>query len=379
MLIKNVNIVFLDRIKKGSVTVSDSKIKGINIESSDDNEIIDGKGMYLAPGFIDIHIHGAGGSDTMDGTYLSINTISKTILKHGTTSFVPTTMTCDILDINKAVLSIKEAIEKGTDGAEVLGAHLEGPFVSPKMLGAQNPKYVKSPSIECFEKITGDNISLIKSVTLAPEINGAEKLIKYLSSKNIVVSAGHSAASFNETMKSIEYGISHSTHLYNVMTGFKHREPGVVGAVFDSDITTELICDGIHVSYPSIRIALKQKSTNNVILITDAMSACCMEDGLYSLGGQSVIVKNNTAMLKNGSLAGSVLTLDKSVKNLYENTNYKLNEIIKMVTYNPAKHCKVHNRKGIIKEGYDADLVLFDENINIKMSVVNGEVKYVNI
>ena len=177
-------------------------------------------------------------------------------------------------------------------------------------------------------------------------------------------------------MESIKWGVCHSTHLYNTMTPLSHRSPGVVGAIFDSDITTETISDGIHISYPSLRIAYKQKGTDNVLLITDAMMACCMPDGEYLLGGQKVTVTAGAARLKSGSLAGSVLTLDKAVNNVYKNSNFPLHEIVKMASYNGAKHCKIDDRKGQIKEGYDADLILFDDDINIKKVFLLGKEVY---
>ena len=155
------------------------------------------------------------------------------------------------------------------------------------------------------------------------------------------------------------------------MTPLNHREPGVVGATFDSDITTETISDGIHISYPALRIAYKQKGTDKVLLISDAMEACCMPDGEYLLGGQEVTVSNGAARLRNGALAGSVLTLDKAIYNVYKNSNYPLYEVVKMASYNGAKHCRVEDHKGLIKEGYDADLVLFDDNISVKKVFVS--------
>lgn len=374
MLIKNCNIIYLDKIELGSVLIEDGKIKEINPESiSNDLDIIDGNGLYLSPGFIDVHIHGAGGYDTMDGTFNAINEISKTIIKHGTTSFTPTTMTVSIEDINKSMISIKEAKDNGTDGAIVLGAHLEGPFISPKAIGAQNPNYLVEPTIENFNAMVKNAEDAVVSITIAPEIPGAKELIKILSEKGIVCSIGHTKATYEEAIDGIKCGCSHSTHLFNAMTGFTHREPGVVGAIFDTDITTETISDGIHISYPSLRIAYKQKTSDKVLLVTDAMRACCMPDGMYDLGGQDVVVKDSAARLLSGNLAGSILTLDKAVKNVYENTDMPLYEVIKMATLNPAKHCKVSHKKGLIKEGYDADLVLFDENINIKKVIVSGK------
>ena len=376
MLIKNCNIIFIDKIEKGSVLIENGKIKEINPTTPYEGETIDANGLYLSPGFIDVHIHGAAGYDTMDGTFKSINEIAKAIAKHGTTSFTPTTMTVASEDILQSMKVIKEAKLNGTDGANVLGAHLEGPFISPKAIGAQNPKYVLAPSIENFNKIVGDYEDAVISITLAPEVDGAEELIKYLSDKSIKVSMGHTKATYEEAMNGINCGCSHATHLFNAMTGFAHREPGVVGAVFDSPITTETISDGIHISYPSLRTAYKVKGTDKVLLITDAMMACSMPDGMYALGGQEVEVKNGAARLKDGTLAGSILTLDKAVKNVYNNSNYDLFEVVKMATYNAAKHCKVENKKGLIKEGFDADLLLFDKDIDIKHVIINGKLNY---
>lgn len=373
MLIKNCNIIYLNKIEKGSLLIENGKIKEINPISCYDEDIVDADGLYVSPGFIDVHIHGAGGFDTMDGTNDAINSIAKTIVKHGTTSFTPTTMTVSVEDINKSMKVIKELKENGTDGAHILGAHLEGPFINSKAIGAQNPDYLLPPTISAYNEIVKGCEDAVVSMTLAPEVPGAKELIKYLSNKGIVCSMGHSKATYEEAMKAIECGVSHSTHLYNAMTPLNHRNPGVVGATLDSDITTETISDGIHISYPALRIAYKQKSTDNVLLITDAMMACSMPDGEYSLGGQNVTVIDGAARLKNGALAGSVLTLDRAVNNVYKNSTLPLHEIVKMASYNGARHCKVHDRKGQIKEGYDADLILFDDDINIKKVFILGK------
>ena len=376
MLIKNCNIIYLDKIEKGSVLVENGKIKEINPSNVNDTEVIDAEGLYLSPGFIDVHIHGAGGCDTMDGTVESINTIAKTIVQHGTTSFTPTTMTVAAEDIRKSMEVIKKLKEEGTEGANVLGAHLEGPFISPKAIGAQNPNFLLAPSVENYNKIVGDYSDAVVSITMAPEVEGAKELIKYLSDNGVTVSMGHTKATYDEAIEGIKCGACHSTHLYNAMTPFTHREPGVVGATFDTDITTETISDGIHISYPALRTAYKQKGTDKVLLVSDAMEACGMPDGQYSLGGQDVIVKNGAARLLDGTLAGSVLTLDKAVKNIYNNSGYPLNEVVRMATYNGAKHCHVEDHKGLIKEGYDADLILFNEDIEIQKVFVNGKEVY---
>ncbi len=237
---------------------------------------------------------------------------------------------------------------------------------------SQNPNFLIPPTIENFNSMVGDAEDAVVSITIAPEVPGAKELIKELSRKGIVCSIGHTKATYNEAMEGIKCGCCHSTHLFNAMTPFAHREPGVVGAIFDSEITTETISDGIHISYPSLRIAYNQKTTDKVLLVTDAMMACAMPDGMYALGGQDVIVKDGAARLLSGSLAGSILTLDKAVKNVYQNVGLSLNEAVKMATFNAARHCKVEDKKGLVKEGYDADLVLFDEDINIKKVLVGG-------
>lgn len=376
MIITNCRIIYKDKIEKGSVRIQEGQITAVNPEQIEDEEILDANGLYLSPGFIDIHIHGAAGFDTMDGSEEAVNSIAKEIAKHGTTSFLPTTMTVSIQEINQSMQVIKKLKEKGTGGAYVLGAHLEGPFVSPQAIGAQNPKYLMKPSIAAYDKMVAGCEDAVVSMTLAPEMEGAKELVEYVTMQGVVCSAGHTKATYSQIKEAIEWGISHATHLYNAMTPFTHREPGTVGAIFDSELTTETISDGIHIAYPALKIAYKQKTTDKVILVTDAMMACCMPDGKYSLGGQEVIVYEGAARLENGALAGSVLTLDQAVRNVHQNCNLPLYEAVKMATYNPAKFCKIAHKKGLIAKGYDADLLLFDENIKIKKVFIKGNEIY---
>lgn len=370
MIFKDFKLIFTDRIERGSIKVENGKITSFNPDEEDE-EMIFGHGRYLSPGFVDIHIHGAGNKDTMEGTFEALNTISKTIAQHGTTTFLPTTMTVDVRDIRKAVEMAKDSQGK-VEGANIGGVHLEGPFLSIDAIGAQNPNFVMKPSIETFKEMVGDNIHLIKNITIAPELEGAKELIPYLRENGINVSMGHTKATYEEAMEGIRAGCNHSTHLFNAMTPFSHREPGVVGAIFDTDISTETISDGIHVSYPSLRVAYRQKSPDRVLLVTDAMMACGMPDGVYTLGGQPVISKDGSARLESGALAGSILTMDKAVKNVYEHTDLALHEVIKMASYNGARFIGAEKSKGRIALGYDADLIIFGENIAIEHVFIQG-------
>ncbi|HEY5560446.1 MAG TPA: N-acetylglucosamine-6-phosphate deacetylase [Clostridiaceae bacterium] len=378
MIINNCKLVYLDKVECGSLLIKNNIIEKINPKMYEDEIIIDGGGRFLSPGFIDIHTHGAAGYDVMEGSYQSLNSVSLTLASHGITSFLPTLVPSTIPLIVKALEGIKKAMGK-TLGANILGANFESPFVNIAMAGALDINYLLPPTIDNIKNIIDDYASIITSMTIAPELEGAMELIAYLTKIGIKASLGHTNANYNEAILGIEKGISHSTHLYNAMKGLHHREPGTVGAIFDTHISCELICDGIHVSYPSIRIALKQKTTDEIILISDSMMATCMGEGEYSLGGLKVYVKNGSARLENGTLAGSLLTLDKSISNLLLNTSLKLPELIKMATYNPAIFCGVANKKGLIKEGYDGDLILFDEAINIHKVIIGGNIIENNI
>lgn len=375
MYIQNAKIIYPDRIESGSVSIQDQRITGINGEIPDKNDmIIDGQGLYLAPGFIDIHIHGAGGHDTMEGTPEALDSIATTIAAQGTTAFLPTTMTTPVDRINHALRAIGQRRDGGGPGAQVLGAHLEGPFISGAAIGAQNPAYLQEPSIDVYQAMTEGCGDVPVSITMACELEGSDALITYLAGQGLVVSIGHSNATYEEVCRAVAAGASHTTHLFNGMSGLHHREPGVVGATFDLEaLTTEVITDGIHISWPVLRTTFRQKGTDQVCLISDAMMACGMPDGVYELGGQEVIVADKAARLRTGSLAGSVLTLREAVRNVTRHCGIPLHEAVKMATLNPARFCGVDDHKGRIAPGYDADLVLFDEDFQIKQVIIGGK------
>lgn len=373
----NGKIIISGKLYHKKAILFDEKIKNIineeEINNIDGIEKIDVKGKYISPGFIDMHIHGFDGFDTMDATEEAMQAISKGIARNGVTSFLPTTMSMPIENINRALDNIRKIKEKGVQGAEILGVHVEGPFINKKFKGAQKKEYI----IPFDYDIINDHKDIISLITIAPELEGALDFIKKVKNEtNIVLSIGHSDATFEETLEGITCGISHITHLFNAMTGLHHRNPGVVGAAFTSNVSCELIADEIHVHPGLFSMLLKVKGLDGIVLVTDCMSAGGKEDGEYELGGQKVFVKNKRAKLEDNTLAGSVLNLNNAVYNVYKHTDYSIPQLIQLVTLNPAKVLGLDSIKGSLDIGKDADITVFDEEINIAMTIGKGKILY---
>ena len=334
----------------------------------------------VVPGFIDEHVHGAAGSDAMDGTMEDLGKIANALASEGTTAFLATTMTQSPENITKALKAVKAYRELSPEsGAEILGVHLEGPFISKDFVGAQPIEYLAKPSVEVFKKYQDASGDCVRIVTLAPEVEGSTELIKYLVSQNIVASIGHTNATYVDVKKAVEVGATNLTHTYNAMKPLHHREVGTVGSGFLFDeLNCECICDGIHVSGPAIQLLHKNKPADKMTLITDAMRAKHMPDGVSELGGQVVIVKNGEARLENGTLAGSVLKMNNAVKNVMKFLNLPLEEVVKLASQNPAKNLGVFDQMGSIKEGKRADFDILDKDLNVVQTVRNGKVIYTN-
>lgn len=357
------------------IAIEDGTIAAIG--KLDVEPIFETDGIVL-PGFIDEHIHGAGGADAMDGTEEALQTISEYVAKEGTTGFLATTMTQSPENIGKALKNVKNVREKGEyKGAEVLGVHLEGPFISPKHVGAQPLEYVAKPAPETFDKYNELSGGNIKIVTLAPEVEGGLDLVKHLKSIGVVASIGHTGAKFSDVEAAVAAGASNVTHTYNAQTPLHHREAGVVGAamLFD-ELNCEMICDTIHVSVPAIKIFVKNKPHDKFTLITDAMRAKGIPDGLSELGGQQVFVKNGEARLADGTLAGSVLRMNVAIKNLVEKVGVSLTEAVDFASANPAKNLGLYDERGSIEVGKRADFAVMDKDFNILCTVVGGKVVY---
>ncbi len=356
-VLENKAVVF----EKTIISIIDDKDLDSNIES------IDCGGNFLSPGFIDVHIHGCSGHDTMDDDDNTIFEISKSLVKTGVTSFLPTTMTMEFQHIEKTLERIKAA-KKSTKYANILGCHLEGPFICQKYKGAQNEKYIIAPDFERIRPFS----DIIKIVTIAPEVEGSIDFIKECCKNDIKVSIGHSNASFDEACRAIDAGASHTTHTFNAMTPLNHRNPGVVGAAMLKDVSCEIIADNIHVHPSAQQILFNMKGNNKIILITDAMRACLLSDGEYDLGGQLVYVRGKEARLSDGTIAGSVLTMNLAVKNFMKNTGINIFEAVNMASLNPAKFIGVEDRKGSIEVGKDSDFTIFDDKFNIISTYING-------
>lgn len=371
--IVNGKLVLENQIVDNKVLVFTDKIIDIVDEVPNDCEVIDAKGRYVCPGLIDIHIHGNMGKDTMEAEEETIVTIANSIKRHGVTSFLPTTMTMGETDIDKALDNITEMMKKETGGSQVIGAHLEGPFINSQYKGAQNGKFIVGPSYNFINKYK----DIIKVITYAPESDTNFEFTKQIKcNTDIVLSIGHTNATYKVAKEAINLGARNITHMFNGMNGLKHREPGVIGAAFTSDVYCEIIADKIHIVGELFQFILDSKGEDKVILVTDSIEAGGLDDGEYSLGGQKVIVKDNQARLENGSLAGSVTPLNVMVSNFMDCTDLDIRKAIKLASINPARSIKIDDRKGSIEIGKDADIAIFDENLNCYTTISNGKIIY---
>lgn len=331
---------------------------------------------YLVPGFIDLHIHGVSGFDVMDGTRAALQGMSRSLAAEGVTGFLATTMTASP-DRIATVLSVIASVRQDSEGAAILGVHLEGPFISQAKLGAQSGDALAIPDAALLVDWQEMAQGAIKLVTLAPELPQAASLIKKLQEMNIVASIGHTNATFAETCHAIESGCSHATHLFNAMRGMHQREPGAAGALLLSNqVNAELIVDGLHLHPAMVEMTLKLKGKDSILLVTDAMRAKCMGDGDYDLGGQTVAVRSNVATLENGVLAGSTLRMPQAIKNMVQFTGCSLADAICMASYNPARVLGLEQRKGSIAEGKDADLVVMNPAGEVVMTLCGGKKVY---
>ena len=370
-------IILKDRIAEGCALLYTDRIEGVVDEAliPDGAEIIDAKGGYIAPGLIDMHIHGYLGKDVCDGEEESIRTISKGLLENGVTGYLPTTMTVDMKVIRKA-LDVCRALRKESenwDGSVILGCHAEGPFISESKKGAQDAKYILKPDAD-FVKEYAD---IIKTITLAPETDEKDfsAIREITRDTDVVVSMGHTSADYETAMASVNAGVSHVTHLFNAMTPLQHRGPGVVGAAMNADVSCELIVDTFHVD-PALYNMLWKLKGRKLCFITDCLPAGGLPEGEYTLGGAKIIYRGIVCRLEDGTVAGSVLHLNKGVWNVYTNSDIPLYECVNCASLNPATVLGIDKTKGSLETGKDADIIITDSEFNIEKTIIKGEIKY---
>jgi N-acetylglucosamine-6-phosphate deacetylase len=357
-------------------------------------------GMTVVPGFVDVHIHGAGGHDVMEATPAALDCITSTVARYGTTSILATTVTASVDETCRSLQGIAEYIrahekreniepniepnvERSAEqqspapgaadlAAEILGIHLEGPFISKARRGVHPPDAIARPSVEILEKFRAASDGLIRIITIAPEIPGALDLIRYAVSHGIVAAIGHTDANFEQTQAAIQAGARHSVHFYNAMRPFSHRDPGVIGAILtEPDVTAEVIADGIHVAGPAIQVLLGTKGFDTVLLASDATAATGMPDGNFRLGNFEVIVKDGVCRNAEGKLAGSTLTLDRALRYIVA-LGVPLLDAVRMATILPARRISLAGKKGILAVGADADLVVLTPDLRVVGTMTRG-------
>ena len=336
-------------------------------------------GMTVVPGFVDVHIHGAGGHDVMEAEGAALDKITATVARFGTTSIVATTVTapieatCHSLEGIAAYIRAHESTaDNARFGADILGIHLEGPFINPERRGVHPTASILAPSVESFEKFRAAAGNLIKLITIAPEMPGALKLIAAAVADGVVVGLGHTDADYAQARAAIQAGARHAVHVYNAMRPFTHRDPGVISAVLtDADVTAEIIADGVHVAGPAIQVLLGTKGFDTVLLISDGTAATGMRDGTFKLGGFEVQVRDGVVRNSEGKLAGSTLTIDRAVRYLVE-LGVPMVDAIRMATILPARRLGLAGKKGIIAVGADADLVVLTPDLHVAGVMTRG-------
>lgn len=374
-------------ISGGAVLVTDDKITAVSEHDINAPEavVIDAGGKYISPGFIDIHVHGGGGHDFMDNTAEAFLGIAAIHARHGTTSMLPTTLTSSKPDLLETLKVYDDAAKKNSNGSQFIGIHVEGPYISPAQCGAQDPRYIRDPDSEEYKEILAASTA-IKRWSAAPELKGAIEFGKYVTGKGVLAAIAHTDAIYEEVVTAFENGYTLVTHLYSAMSGVTRRNAfryaGVIESAFLIDeMDVEIIADGIHLPPPLLQLVYKIKGPEKIALITDAMRAAGMPPGESILGslnnGLRVIVEDEVAKLPDrSSFAGSVATMDRAVRTM-TGAGIPLAEAVRMATATPARIMNMNN-KGSLKEDQDADIVIFDEDINIEMTFIKGKMVYDN-
>ncbi|NOV01274.1 N-acetylglucosamine-6-phosphate deacetylase [Paenibacillus planticolens] len=369
-------------IEQGAVHIKDGVIAAIQTGTQwapsapgPDAQTIDARGSWLLPGFIDVHVHGGYGADFMEASPETLDTITRFHASNGTTSMLATTMTATREDIDRVLGEVNRYMQEPMPYARLLGVHMEGPFISPKWAGAQDPKLMLPPQLSWVQDWHERYPQLVKQLTLAPEGEGALETIAWLRDHGIVAACGHTDASYADIQSAADAGLSHAVHTFNAMKPLHHREPGTVGAVLTDDrISGEVIADGIHVHPAAIRLLVKAKQPHGLLLITDAMSAAGLGDGQYELGGQAVTVQSGVARLtEGGALAGSTLTMIDALRFMVREVGVSVEDASRFASGNPARLLQLQASHGSIAQGKQADLLLVSPDLDIEHVWIRGK------
>lgn len=373
----NGKIVLPDRVEEGAALVFDRKIEGVVAPEQlpSDAEIIDAQGSYVLPGLIDMHIHGYLGEDASDGSAEGLKIMAEGVAKNGVTGFLPTTMTVSYDELRAAFAQIRSAMALSESdqwqGAQVLGVNAEGPFICPAKKGAQAGEHIRKGDAAFLQEY----IDILRVFTIAPEMPDNLSCIREMAGKTLI-SMGHTNAGFAEAKAGIDAGVRHVTHLFNAQTPLLHRDPGVVGAALtDERVSCELIADTFHVSRDLYPLVHRMKG-DMLVLITDCTRAGGLADGEYSLGGQPIFVKGIECRLADGTIAGSVLKLNHAVRNYMRYGKVSIWEAVNAASLTPAKRIGVDARKGSLEQGKDADIVLCDDALEVRRTIISGRTVY---
>ncbi len=373
------NIILPDDIlQRGYVVAEGERILGVFARKDQfQNEgikFIDYGEAYIVPGLVDLHLHGALGKDVMDNQEKSLRRIAEYQAKNGVTGFLGATISAPMDSVLETVNIIKHA-NMDLFPSELLGIYIEGPFLSPHKKGVHQASFIRGITEMDCERLVESTQGLKSILSLAPEVENNMRFIPLLNKNGFVVAIGHSNANFHQAVESFEKGVSLATHLFNAMSGFNHREPGVVGAVLDTEnIMAELIADGIHVHPAALRLAVAKKGTKNICLVTDSIMASGVGNGVYHWGDNEIEVKNNKAAIRrSGVLAGSVLTLIRAVKNMIDWTDVTINQAINMASLNPARILGLENKIGSIQKGKLANVAVFDQEFQVLDTIFKGK------
>jgi N-acetylglucosamine-6-phosphate deacetylase len=378
ILIRNVRLVSNSEPKLKCILIRNGQIESVHNDEESyvfkADSVIDGRGQLLIPGMIDVHIHGAEGFDMMDGTVGSVKAVSKACAKTGCTSFLATSVSSSLEDLLEMITNVKE-LAGSEPGAEIIGIHIEGPYLNVKRKGMQNERYLRHPDLEEMKTIMQKSGPLLRMVTLAPELPGGLEMISFLKEEGIIAAIAHSDATYDDAKQAFACGASHITHCFNGMRPIHHRDPGVIVAAFEeSSVSVQAIVDDVHLHPAIVRLLYREKGPDKMVLITDALQAMGMGDGTYLFGGHEVRVMNGVASLEDGTLASSTVTMNEALAKTVK-LGISLKDAVKMATQTPADILGLEN-KGRIKSGADADLVLMNDTFEVLWTMVNGRIVY---